>query len=155
MRPRHYVVHATYDGGDERRLPVDVAAGAEAPVDVTPHVVGAAASRPRPSRDTTRGILGPSTLPISISLLGAGAVAGGFSIALGVARWTRSPSSKQTGYTSQDAHDHAPSLRDCTNVMFVTALVLGAAGIAALVTVHRVKVRASVGLGSLTLSGSF
>lgn len=154
VTPGHYVVHATFDGGATADFPVDAAAGAEAPVAVAPPRQ-ATPPPPPPEETRQRGILGPATLPISLSVLGAGAVAGGFAVALGFATVDALAAYKQTGYTSQDAHDHATSLRDWTNVTFVTALVLGAAGIGALVTVHRVKVRASVGLGSLTLSGSF
>jgi hypothetical protein len=155
LAPGHYSVHATFAGGTSADFPVDVAAGGQASVTVAPPAAPPPPPAPTPEVTQRAGVLGPATLPISIGLIGAGVVAGGFAIGLGIATLDALDAYKQTGYTSQSAHDHATELRDWTNVAFVSALVLGAAGIGALVTVHRVKVHAVVGLGSIGLVGSF
>lgn len=155
VAPGHYVVHATFDGGTSGDFPVDATAGAEQRVDlVAPKIVVAA--KPAPVEVIRRGgVLGPATLPLGVAFVGAGAVAGGFAIGLGVATLDALDAYKKTGYTSQSAHDHASALRDWTNVAFGSALALGALGIALLVTVHRVRVQAALGPGSLSLRGTF
>jgi hypothetical protein len=125
-------------------------------VDVTPHAVVTLAPLPPPLPETqSGGVLGPKTLPISLALIGGGVVAGGFAIGLGIATLDAISSLKQSGDMSQSAHDSATSLRVWTDVAFIGALVIGGAGIAALVTVHRVKVEAALGPGAFMLHGTF
>lgn len=155
LAPAHYVVRATYDGGTSGDFSVDVSAGAEAPVDVTPHVVVLPPQPPPPVPMRARGIFGPSTLPISIALIGAGAVAAGFSIGLGVAAVDSLAEFKASGYTSVPPHDRAVQQRDVSNAMLVTAVVFGAVGITALVTIHKVRVQAALGPSALVLRGTF
>lgn len=155
LAPAHYVVHATYDGGTSADFPIDVVAGAEAPVDVAPHVAAPPPIPPPLEPARSRGIFGTSTLPISLALIGAGAVAAGFSIGLGVAAVDSLAEFKASGYTSVPPHDRAVQQRDFSNVMLVTAIVLGGVGITALVTIHKVRVQAAVGPGAFALRGTF
>ena len=156
VAPAHYVVHATYDGGANGDFPVDVAGGAEITVDVTPHVaLPRPMATPLPEPTQRRGIFGPSTLPISLALIGAGAVAAGFSIGLGVAAVDSLAEFKASGYTQVPPHDRAVQQRDFSNAMLVTALVLGGVGVTALVTIHKVRVQAAVGPSAFVLRGTF
>ena len=155
LAPAHYVVHATYDGGTSGDFPVDVVAGAEAPIDLTPHVAPPVLAPLPPEPTRSRGIFGTSTLPISLALIGAGAVAAGFSIGLGVAAVDSLSEFKASNYTSAAPHDRAVQQRDFSNVMLVTAIVLGGVGITALVTIHKVRVQAALGPAAFALRGTF
>jgi hypothetical protein len=103
----------------------------------------------------SRGILGPSTLPISLALIGAGVVAAGFSIGLGVAAVDSLSEFKASDYKSIPPHDRAVQQRDFSNAMLVTAIVLGGAGITALFTIHKVRVQAALGPAAFGLRGTF
>jgi len=151
----HYIVHVKYADATTGDFGVDVAAGASAHVDLTYHAIVAPPPPPPPPVMQARGVLGEKTLPISIALIGAGAVAGGFAIGLGVATLNAINDLKQSGDTSQSAHDSATSLRAWTDVFFIGALLLGGAGIAALATIHRVQVQAALGPGSFVVRGTF
>ena len=164
LRPEHYVVHATLPSGATHDYPVDVVAGSEQHVDLAAPVVATTTTTTQPpptqppppaEKVERRGVLGSATLPVGIGLVSAGVVGGGFAIGLGFATLDALDAYKKTGYTSQSAHDNATALRDWTNVALVSAVVLGAAGIAALATIHKVKVEATVGLGSLVVRGTF
>ena len=164
LAPGRYLVHATYSDGSTGDFPVNAAGGTPIRVDVTPHPAAPnpPAELPPPSETPeirATGLLGPPTLGVGIGLIAAGAVAGGFAIGLGVATLDalnqyKSVNGINLPLATSD-HDQTVNLQAWTNVMFVTALVLGAAGIVAVVTVHRVKLHATVGLGSLGLSGTF
>jgi len=156
VTPGRWVVHASYQDGKSGDYPVDVAASATASVDVTPHVAPPVEQQqPVQEKTTPGGVFGAATIPVGISFVGVGVVATGFYIALGVATLDALSEFQQSGYHSQDAHDRAASLRTWTNVTFAAAVVMGGAGIATLVTSHRVKVQAAIGLGSLSLRGTF
>jgi hypothetical protein len=160
LAPGHYAVHATYDAGASAELSVDVTPGVAGHVDLPPPQAATPAETVIPAPvavEPTRssGVLGPTTLPIAIGLLGAGVVAGGFSVGFGVEAKSALNEFTQSGDTSQSAHDRAVSNRNLSNAMLIGALVVGGTGIAALVTVRRVKVQAAVGPGSLLLQGTF
>ncbi len=157
VAPGHYVVHATFEGGASSDVPVDVAAGAEQHVDVAPPPPPTPPPPPAPPPEIVRreGLLGAPTAGVSIGLLGGAVVGAGFAIGLGVAAIDALDAYKQTGYSSQAAHDHATALRDACSVVIVSASALAAAGLALLLTIHRVHVRASVGVGSFAVAGVF
>jgi hypothetical protein len=155
VAPGHYVVHATYSDGTSGDFAIDGVAAAAAEVDLKPRAVVTLEPFPTIPVTHVEGVLGTKTLPISLALIGGGVVAGGVAIGLGVATLGAINNLKQSGDTSQSAHDSATSLRAWTDVFFVGALLVGGAGIAALVTVHRVQVRAALGPGSFMLQGTF
>jgi hypothetical protein len=158
LAPGHYVVRAVLEDGAVGEFPVDVTAGTEGSVSLSPRKAEPlpAVPAPLPSETTrTAGVLGTATLPVAIGLVGAGVVAAGFSIGLGVSAKSALNEFTASGDTSQSEHDRAVSCRDASNVVLVGALVVGGVGIAALATVHRVKVDAALGPGSLVLRGTF
>src|SRR5262249_5117942 len=135
----------------------DVTAGSEAPIDVTPpHVVAPPVLAPPPPEPTTsRGVFGTSTLPISLALIGAGAIAAGFSIGLGVAAVDSLAEFKASGYTQVPPPDRAVQQRDSSNALLITAIVLGGVGITGLITIHKVRVQAAIGPSAFVLRGTF
>ncbi len=155
LAPGHYVVHTTFEGAMSNDVPIDISAGALTSTDLTPHAVApvVAVHVDEPTKRT--GVIGKATLPISLVVIGTAAVAAGFWIGLGVAALDASNTFHASNLYDGAAHDKAVTFRDWSNVTFVTALVLGTVGVAALATVHSVKVQAAVGPGSLVLHGTF
>jgi hypothetical protein len=158
LAPGHYIVHAVFEDGTVGEFPVDATPGEEGSLKLAPRKIESLPVAPAPlPPETTRhaGVFGPATLPVALGLVGAGVIAAGFSIGLGVTAKSALNEFTASGDTSQSEHDRAVSCRDASNVVLVGALVVGGVGIAALATVHRVKVEAALGPGSLVLRGAF
>ncbi len=148
LAPGHYTIHATTSGGAVDR-DVDVAAGAQVRVDIAPPVVTPTAPPPvqaplppvteeKPSAPLT-GIIGKPTLAVGVALTSVAVGLTAVTIGLGVATLNAASDYQASGYHDQALHDQAVSLRLATNVVLVSAIVTGALGIGALLTVHKQK----------------
>lgn len=146
LTPGHYTVHAKTGSGASFDKDVDVTAGAQVRVELAPPPAAPVATNPvpppieveAPSPGTT-GIVGKATLPVGIALSAACLALTATTIGLGAATLGASDDYQASGYRSQDLHDQAVSLRTWTNVALVGALVTGALGVGALLTLHKQK----------------
>ncbi len=139
LRPGSYELTAELAGGQRVTRKLEVASpGAELEVDLTAEVPTVA---PAPTPTTALPVPGPVPDPDAPSatqneaqwvsgwvLAGAGVVAGGVAIGLGVAALQARDEFEASGNTDAGARDRAATLRTTTNVMWATAGVLALTG---------------------------
>lgn len=149
VQPGHYTIHAKTSAGVTFDRDIDVAAGAQLRIEVSPPPPPVAPPPPVEAapRPGMTGIVGKATLPIGIAFSGACVVLAATTIGLGLATVSASDDYQASGYHSQDLHDQAVSLRLWTNVTLVGAVITGALGVGALLTLHKQKTELSFAPG--------
>lgn len=128
VRPGVQAVTAHYPSGRERTREVTVAVGRAAPVAFEPE------PPPPPPRAPLIAVVAPAPEPPHAARawgwasLGAAVVGAAVASVLGVRALAARDEFSQSGYTSQDAHDRAATLRLWTNVAWGGVAVLGGTG---------------------------
>ena len=152
--PGTLVLHVAYGDGRTEDKSVDAKTPGDLTVDLTPAVAPPPVPiAPGPEKREVRGLFGKASIPVGIVFLGTSAAFIGAWVGLGVAALGARDEFAASGYTSQDAHDRAALERDLANFAAGFAIATAAMGVITLVTVHKVPV--SVGIGSVSLHGTF
>lgn len=166
LGPGAHEVSALLPDGRTVSRKIEIAAGEEIDLDFTSAVAPApdpvlapndipkpeAGDPPPPARNEAQWVSG-------WVLAGAGIVAGGVAIGLGVAALQARDDFEASANTDRDAHDAAATLRTTTNVMWAAAGALAVTGTLLLVfsgsEPENGSVAVALGPGGVTISGAF
>jgi hypothetical protein len=151
LAPGEYTVTAIWPDGHQDSKKVSLESSQTIAFDPPPPpavVVEKPIEKPRPVVTVSH-----AQQNVGIVMLATGVVGAGAAVYLGVRALSARDEFYASGHTDRDARDRAASLRTWTNVAWVSAGVLGAAGAILIVTAPRANV--AVGLGEIRVAWTF